>query len=156
MKKTPVFLHILYYLLVPVALITLLLITSLLMRLMSPSGDLGSAIAATYAFLFLGVPVLSAVLMRLSFLKWYVDPIAAAELPLALFAMMVVSNLRRMGEFCFALSRTWNSLLSDGGEGMLFFLGLFLFGLLFSFSPARKRGESFSFRLFSRISPKKS
>lgn len=152
MKKAPLLLHILYYFLVPVSLAVLFLVTSLLLRLAVPAGNLGAAMAATYAFLFLGVPVLAAALMRLSFLRCFVDPIAAAEIPLVLLALMLFSNLRRMGDLSSAFGHTWDSLLSNGGEGSLFLFGLFLFGLVCSFSQARKRGESLAFRLLARFS----
>ena len=113
--------------------------------------NLGAAIAVTYGMLFLATPALVALLMRLSLLKWYVDPLAAALVPLFLYGGMIHTQMNRAGvAFGGALLRVNESLCTDGGSGWLFLGGLYLFGLAASFSVARKNGESFAWRLLEK------
>ena len=46
-------------------------------------------------------------------------------------------------------------LADDGGMGVLFLAGLFLFGALFSFSFKRKRGQSVAYRIMEKPSQKR-
>ena len=114
--------------------------------------NLGMAIAVTYGIVFLLTPAVVLTLMRFSLLRWYLDPIAAAEVPVFLYIGMVLNQMRRSDlGFCEALLKINGQLLADGGEGMFFLVGLFLFGLAATFSVARKRGESISYRLLAKF-----
>lgn len=122
-----------------------------LLDLSGAADNLGAVIAATYGLLFIGTPLVVILLMRLSFLRWYVDPFAAAQIPLLLYIMMVVNRTQLVGSFSAAVTKVNASLLRDGGEGCLFLAGLFLLGLLASFSPARKEGTNLAYRMISRL-----
>jgi hypothetical protein len=124
---------------------------SRLLELSGAADNLGAVMAATYGLLFIGTPLVVIVLVRMSFLRWYVDPFAAAQIPLLLYIMMVVNRVRLTGSLSAALEKVNGSLLQDGGEGCLFLAGLFLLGLLASFSPARKEGRSLAYRVIARL-----
>ena len=85
--------------------------------------------AVTYGVLFVMTPVLVAILMRFSLFKWYVDPIAAAEIPLFLYVGMLFNQAKRSGDLRSAFRLVNNDLSDDGGMGWLFLVGLFVFGL---------------------------
>ena len=117
-----------------------------------PTTNLGAAMTVVYGMLFLLTPVVVLTLMRFSLLKWYLDPIAAAEVPLFLYFGMILKQMSRSDiGFYEAMMKINGQLLADGGEGMLFLVGLFLFGLAATFSVARKRGESISYRLLAKF-----
>ncbi len=149
MKKKILIFHILYYILSLLVYIGFLYSSPWLLRL-PEKNDLGTAIAFIYGVLFIATPIIIAVLMRFSLFKWYVDPIAAAEVPMFLYFAMVINQMDRAGKFTAAVLLVNNQLSDDGGEGWLFLIGLFVFGLIASFSIARKRGESISYRLISK------
>lgn len=136
MKKKVFFLQALYYILIPCLFMAFYYGTSLLIP---DNASLGTAIAATYGILFVGTPVVVAILMRFSLLRWYVDPFAAAQIPLLLYIMMLVSRMQRGNSFAAAFASLNRSL---SPEGWIFLIGLFLFGLIASFSPARKEGKN--------------
>lgn len=116
--------------------------------------SIGMVVALTYGMLFIATPIIVAILMRFSMLKWYVDPFAAAEIPLFLYIGSVIFQMNRSGiPFFQALLKYNEKLSADGGEGWFFHIGLFLFGLVASLSFARKRGESISYKLIAKISP---
>ena len=96
-------------------------------------------------------PVLVAILMRFSLFKWYVDPIAAVEIPLFLYVGMLFNQMKRSSDLSSAFLLVNNKLDDDGGMGWLFLVGLFVFGLVMSLSFARKNGQSISYRLLERI-----
>lgn len=115
------------------------------------TSSLGAAMAMTYGLLFLATPIIVVVLMRFSLLKWYVDPIAAVEVPLFLYVGMILTQMSRSDiNFYDAFLKINGQLSADGGEGWFFLIGLFAIGLAASFSFARKRGESISYRLISK------
>lgn len=155
MKKKLVIFHILYYALTLLIYMAFFYSVSLLLKLSGDADNLGAAIAVTYGMLFLMTPVIIAVLIRFSLFKWYIDPIAAAEIPLFLYLGMIVNQWRHAGELKAAFLLVNKQLADDGGEGWLFIIGLFVFGLVMSFSLARKRGKSISYRLLSRITKAK-
>ena len=128
--------------------------TSLILDLTEKADNLGSVMAVTYGVLFVMTPTLVAVLMRFSLIKWYVDPIAAAEIPLFLYGGMLINQMKRSGNFRSGFLLVNNKLGDDGGEGWLFLVGLFVFGLLMSLSFARRKEQSISYRLLSKISNK--
>lgn len=134
MKKKVLILQLLYYLLIPCVFLVFFYGASLLIP---GNAGLGTVVTAVYGILFIGTPVVVAFLMRLSLLRWYVDPFAAVEIPLLLYIMMLVSRMQRGNSFAAAFSALNRSLVS---EGWLFLAGLFLLGLVASISPARKQG----------------
>ena len=144
--KMPFF-HLAYYILSLLVYVVFLLGATLFR-----TSNLGVAIALTYGFMFLATPILIIVIMRFSLLKWYVDPIAAAEVPIFLYFVGIISNINRSEITFFDAMLKYNEQLSaDGGSGWFFLIGLYLFGLAASFSFARKEGESISYRLISKI-----
>ena len=151
MKKKHVIFHFLYYLLTIVVYMAFFYGASLLLDLTGRGEDLGAAILVTYGVLFVMTPVLVAILMRFSLFKWYVDPIAAVEIPLFLYVGMLFNQMKRSGNLRSAFLLVNNDLGDDGGMGWLFLVGLFVFGLVMSLSFARKNGQSISYRLLERI-----
>jgi len=69
----------LYYTLLPILYIVTFYTCSYIIYLLN--NDEG-VLMLGYIFLFVVSPVISLILMRFSMLKWYVDPFAAAEIPL--------------------------------------------------------------------------
>lgn len=151
MKNKHVIFHVLYYALIIVVYMAFFYAASLILDLTGNADDLGVAMAVTYGVLFVMTPVLVAVLMRFSFFKWYVDPIAAAEIPLFLYVGMLFNQMKRSGDLRSAFLMVNNDLGDDGGVGWLFLVGLFVFGIVTSLSIARKNGQSISYRLLSKI-----
>lgn len=151
MKKKHVIFYFLYYALTIVVYMAFFYAASLMLDLTGKADNLGSVMAVTYGVLFVMTPVLVAVLMRFSLFKWYVDPIAAAEIPLFLYASMLINQMKRSGDLRSAFLLVNSKLGDDGGEGWLFLVGLFVFGLVMSMSFARKNGQSISYRLLSKI-----
>lgn len=154
MKKKHLIFHFLYYVLSIVIYMAFFYAASLMLDLTGKTDNLGSVIAVTYGVLFVMTPVLVAVLMRFSLFKWYVDPIAAAEIPLFLYTGMIFNQMKRSGDIRTAFLVVNNKLSDDGGEGWFFLIGLFVFGLVMSLSFARKKGQSISYKLLAKISHK--
>ena len=151
MKKNHVIFHFLYYVLAMVVYMAFFHAASLMLDLTGKADNLGSVMAVTYGVLFVMTPVLVAILMRFSLFKWYVDPIAAAEIPLFLYVAMLLNQAKLSGDLLSAFRLVNNDLGDDGGMGWLFLVGLFVFGLVMSLSFARKNGQSISYRLLVRI-----
>ena len=151
MKNKHVIFHFLYYLLTIVVYMAFFYAASLMLDLTGKADNLGSVMAVTYGVLFVMTPVLVAILMRFSLFKWYVDPIAAAEIPLFLYVAMLLNQAKRSGDLLSAFRLVNNDLGDDGGMGWLFLVGLFVFGLVMSLSFARKHGQSISYRLLEGI-----
>lgn len=151
MKNKHVIFHFLYYLLTIVVYMAFFYAASLMLDLTGKADNLGSVMAVTYGVLFVMTPVLVAILMRFSLFKWYVDPIAAAEIPLFLYASMLINQMKHSDSFVSAFRLLNNELGDDGGMGWLFLVGLFVFGLVMSLSFARKKGQSISYRLLAKI-----
>ena len=149
-RKMSVF-YFLYYALYLLIYVGFFLVSYLILDLSGASENLGAVMVATYAVLFIGTPTIIAVFMRFSLLRWYVDPFAAVEIPLCLYCGMIVKRMGHTGDFSSAFLKVNQSLCSDSGSGWIFLIGLFLFSLLLSLSPARKRGESISYRLIAKI-----
>ena len=154
MKKKHVIFHFLYYLLTIVVYMAFFYAASLMLDLTGKADNLGSVMAVTYGVLFVMTPVLVAVLMRFSLFRWYVDPIAAAEIPLFLYAAMIFNQMKHADDLKSAFLLVNKKLADDGGEGWLFLAGLLVFGLLTSLSFARKNGRSISYRLLEKIEKK--
>ena len=151
MKNKHVIFHFLYYALTIVVYMAFFYAASLMLDLTGKAENLGSVMAVTYGVLFVMTPVLVAVLMRFSLFKWYVDPIAAAEIPLFLYVGMLFNQMKRSGDLLSAFRLVNNDLGDDGGMGWLFLVGLFAFGLAMSLSFTRKKGHSISYRLLSKV-----
>jgi len=151
MKKKHVIFYFLYYALTIVVYMAFFYAASLMLDLTGKADNLGSVVAVTYGVLFVMTPVLVGVMMRFSLFKWYVDPIAAAEIPLFLYVAMLLNQAKRSGDLLSAFRLVNNDLGDDGGMGWLFLIGLFVFGLVMSLSFARKNGQSISYRLLERI-----
>lgn len=154
MKKKHIIFCILYYVLTIIVYMAFFYMSSLMLDLTGKADNLGSVMAVTYGVLFVMTPVLTAALMRFSLFKWYVDPIAAAEIPLFLYGGMLINQMKRSGDFRSAFLLVNNKLGDDGGEGWLFLVGLFVFGLLMSLSFARRKEQNISYRFLSKISNK--
>lgn len=151
MKKKIIIFQAIYYALILAVYLAFFYLSSLMLDLSGASDNLGAVMMVTYGVLYLMTPVLIAVLMRFSLFKWFVDPIAAAEIPLFLYVGMLINHMKRSGNFRSAFLLVNNKLGDDGGMGWLFLVGLFVFGLVMSLSFARKRGQSISYRFLSRV-----
>ncbi len=141
MKKKHVIFHFLYYALTIIIYMAFFYMASLLLDLLGESDNLCAVMMVTYGVLYSMTPVLIAILMRFSLFKWYVDPIAAVEIPLFLYVGMLINHMKRSGDFTSAFRLVNNKLGDDGGMGWLFLIGLFVFGLVMSLSFARKKGK---------------
>ncbi len=117
MKKRIALFHLSYYFLSALVYIGFFYGISFVLNLSSEKIDLGTVIAATYFFLFIGTPVMITVIMRFSLLKWYVDPFAAAEIPLLLYIGMIITNARRTESIQSAFFAVNGKLCDDGGMG---------------------------------------
>ena len=144
--------QILYYVLVALIYIGVLTCCAKLFSVRDSEGylNLGNVIVMTYLLVFFLTPVMIAALMRFSLLRWYVDPFAAAIVPLYFYFGMVINRVKRTGDWIKAFQDE-NASLSSNGDGWLFLIGLFLFGLACSFSIARKNGENISYKLLAKI-----
>ena len=152
MKKKMRIWHSLYYILTFLIYIAFFYSSSLMLEMSGKSENLGTVMAVTNGVLFVGTPIIIAVLMRFSLLKWYIDPFAAAEIPLFLYCGMVINQMKYTEDLSAAFLKINTKLCNDGGEGWIFLVGLFVFGLAASFSFARKKGQSISYKLISKIS----
>ena len=155
MKTRLIVYSILYYCLVPAVCFGVLLLVSALLNATKAHNDLGAIAAAAYAFVFFAAPVIDAVMMRFSPLRFCVDPFAAAEIPLFLYLAMIVNQLKEADGVRAAFFLVNRKLADDGGMGFLFLAGLFLFGALVSFSLKRKRGQSIAYRIIEGPSGKR-
>ena len=123
MKKKLIIFHILYYVLTLLIYIAFFSAVSLLFKLSGEADNLGAAIAVTYGLLFVMTPMITAVLMRFSLFRWYIDPFAAAEIPLFLYLGMIWTQVRRSGALKAAFLLVNSQLADDGGMGWLFLTG---------------------------------
>ena len=150
MRRNMLFFHLTYYILSILIYISFLFVSIKLFH----TSNLATAIAITYGLMFLATPILIAIIMRFSLLKWYVDPLAAAEVPFFLYVGMILNQMSRSGAgFYDALCEINKMLSADGFNGWFFLIGLFFFGLIASFSIARTKGESISYQLISKFIP---
>ena len=116
-----------------------------------PTKSLGTAIAWTYGVLFVMTPIAVVLIARFSLLKWWVDPFAALVVPLFFYISMIVTKLNRGASLRSAILLLNNDLGDDGGTGWGFLVCLFLLGLAASFSLARRKGKSISYRLLGKL-----
>lgn len=151
MKKRLLWLQLTYYLLTLMLYVGFFKLISLLPALLGGALDVGTATAYSYAALFIVTPLLVIILMRFSLFKWYVDPIAAAIIPTYLYFGMVFGQSVYTGSLRSAFLLVNEELSDDGGMGWALFAVLFAFGLAASFSIARKKGKSVSYRIVKRL-----
>ncbi len=144
-KRMPLY-RILYYVVFLLAFLCCWGLLMLLIVCYPGEGNLGAVMLMTYALVFVCIPAGVAVFARLSLLRWYVDPFAAALVPVCLYFILVIDKIEVFGGFWGAFEHINQTMLRDNGEGLLYFIGLFLFGLAASFSIARKEGRSTAFR----------
>ncbi len=151
MNKKEWILGVLYYVLVAILFLGALGFCSMMLNVEGGIENLGLVIFVTYAFMFLATPVLVAAAMRFSLLRWYIDPFAAAEIPLLLILLSVSNQMNRAGmSFAEAFAKVNADNLAEGAAGWLFYLGLLGFGLILSYSPARRNGANISHRLVKK------
>ena len=151
MKKITIGILLLNYLLIFLAFTAFCFLSSVLYRLSGGTENLGITIVFLYATVFVGIPIVIAVLMRFSLLPWFVDPFAASVVPLYLYFGMVLRQTKAEETVAAAFGHIHDKLNADSGMGWIFLAGLFLFGLLASCSFDRKEGKNIPCRLLSRI-----
>ena len=144
MKKFIIPLQILYYVLYAAVFYLFVLFSGWLLD-SSDLTALSDVMGAVFVILFIGVPAAVIVLARFSLIKWYVDPFAALIVPIYMYVGMIGTNMDRGNSLSAAFSLTNDSLVKDNGSGLLFFLGLFVLGILASFSVKRVREENISY-----------
>ena len=94
-------------------------------------------------------PIIVGILTRFSILKWYVDPISAAEVPLAIYTLTKIYGWRIT---IYDFVAGWHDGLGEESVTCWLFFGvLYVVGLAASFSMARKRGENISNRIISKF-----
>ena len=152
MKKKALVWSCIYYVSIPLFFYGVLHLCALGLRSAGGINNLGAVILAAYGLIFVVIPATTATLMRFSLLKWYLDPFAAAEAPIFLYCVIVVSHMESTNSVSSAVLEASKSLSENGGEGWLFLACLFIFGLMASFSVSRKNGENISYRLISKLS----
>lgn len=150
MKKKIFLFQILYYILFLLCYAGVLYAAALLLK----TNDLAKAVVRAVALLFVFTPLFIAVFTRFSLLKWYVDPIAAAIVPSLFYFGLVFNELKARDSLGEAFATVNWALTNDSATGWLFLIGLFIFGLLVSISPARREGRSVSYRLLDKITAK--
>ena len=141
--------HILYYLSVPAAIVLWLGGYVLLDALIFPLENLEylfAAILFIYGYFYAVLPCVIFILMRFSMLRWYLDPFAAAEIPLTLLLMLLAGYLRKFGFQGEALRRLGSFL----GRNWGWLPAVFLYALCCSFSLRRVRGRSLPNRIALR------
>ena len=119
MKKKMLVFHIAYYILFLLIYAGFFYGASWLLGRSDAANDLGVVILYTFGLLYVATPILVAILMRFSLLKWYVDPIAAAEIPLFFYGVMLFKQLRSTGNLLTAVQDV-HADLSTKGAGWLF------------------------------------
>lgn len=152
MKKRRIVYSTLYYFLVPAVFFGALCLLAALLGVTKARDDLGAVVFAAYAFVFFAAPVIDAVMMRFSPLRFYIDPFAAAEIPLFLYLAMILNGLKTADSARSAFLLVNRTLADDGGMGFLFLAGLFLFGVLSSLSFKRRLGQSIAYRIIEKPS----
>ena len=156
MKKILICFRIAYYILVPALYLGILYAVFTFMRFII----LGKTVIGVMLFvafaLFVLTPIYTAVVMRFSTLRWYVDPFAALEVPAALYLAGVLDKIINGESVSHAFASVSDSFTNGGGKGTLLLIAIFAFGLLCSFSFKRREGKSISFRLAQRLANRKS
>ena len=154
MKKSHLIYQILYYLLTYAVYFGGLLFSALFVQATLPSVGLTGLVVILYLLFLHGIPIVVIVMMRFSLLKWYIDPFAASIAPLWFYSMVLFSKLDKCGDIGAAIANANKSMSVGNPDGWFVMVVLFLVGLIASFSPARKRGESLGYRLLALITKK--
>lgn len=136
----------LYYTLLPILYIVTFYTCSYIIYLLN--NDEG-VLMLGYIFLFVVSPVISLILMRFSMLKWYVDPFAASEIPLAHILYSLIKRVINTKSLYEAFKELIWDLTKGDAMNRIYFLGIFLFAILCSFSIKRKNEQSFLYRILS-------
>ncbi|MBE6959207.1 MAG: hypothetical protein E7448_00585 [Ruminococcaceae bacterium] len=151
MKRAHLLWQIIYYILVVAVYTGCILLCSLFVRYAFPNSGLGAVLVAVYAIMFVAIPLAIIGMMRLSLLRWYIEPFAAAIAPIWLYGITFVSEMEKSSDLLQAFTRSNKSFSANHGEGWLVLVFLFLFGLIASFSPARRRGGSIAYRILAKL-----
>lgn len=154
MKKRIMIWSIVYYLLIPCFFLGGWLLLDLIPS--SGSSSPGAALGAGAMMLFVVTPAILYVIMRFSLLKWYVDPIAAAEYPLCVYIWMIFKEINLWGvglgeAFANVNERLCHDNVTGGWKVLVV---LFVLGLVASFSIARKNGKSIGYWWITPLEPK--
>jgi len=150
MKKIQIYKY-LYCFLVPILFISSLRMFFVLLHFfIRVDKTLFALVLALYFTYGLVIPIAAFILMRFSLFKWYVDPFAAAELPLVFCLNLFIKQSPGTRGISVAFSDTLSRLTSDNGRLARYLLSLFFFALLASFSLKRKSEKSFMYRLLNR------
>ena len=138
--------RLLYYVAIPVVFAVLYACYGGLQAIASGKESLGwLSLVSAEVFIIL-LPVAAVLLMRATPLRWPVDPFAAAEIPLFVFACMAGRWWIRTGSLSRAISEVRLD-FGDDGNFMWYVLGaVFVFALLCSLSKARMKGNSFYYK----------
>ena len=153
MKRAKIILSVFYYVLVPTLFYLFMYAFSFVLEITKGKDNLGFVIAAVYGFLFIFTPIFIAVIMRFSPIKWVIDPFAALEIPLFLYAGMILKDMeRRNPGLMSSFSIVNDKLNDDGGMGWIFLIGIFLFGVVCSISYSRVKGSSAFYKLTAKLS----
>lgn len=147
MKKKLAVFQIIYYVLIVIIFLLFMYVSMLFLDLCN--GSLGFIIFAICFVLYAMIPILIIILMRFSLLKWYVDPIAAFMIPFFLYVVMIINNTNRTHDLKASFLLVNDKLADDGGAGFMFFLFLFVLGIVASFSIKRRKGSSISYKILS-------
>ena len=152
MKKKIYHWHALYYLLAAAFYVLYYLLWSLIsLAIGGRTSDIGVAMALTSVMLYVGLPLFVIFISRFSLIRLYVDPFIASLTPALLYCTMIAGKMKYVKEFSEAVERVNLSLVANGGEGLIFFVLLFVLGLFASFSVKRKNRQSISYRIIEKI-----
>ena len=154
MKKKVVWIQVLYYVLFAAVFHLFMLFSSRLLD----SADLNAlsdVMGAFFVVVFVSIPLAVLVLSRFSLLKWYVDPFAALIVPIYIYVGMILTKMKRTMTFSAALTSVHESLGRGNAEGWLFIGGLFVFGILASFSIKRVKQNNISYQALALLCNKK-
>lgn len=155
MKSRVIIYNIAYYVFVPVLLMLGFFCASLLFDALKVKENLGAVILVTYIFVFAALPALEIFIMRYSFFKWYIDPIAAAEIPVTIYTAMLINTLKTSHGLKSAFLTLNGSLAEDKGVEFIFLIGLFIIGIIASFSLKRIKEQNASYRIINKLREKK-
>ncbi len=137
-----------YYLLLPATYILFLVLCSALINA-NVDNVIGKILVALYVYAILTL-IHIVVWVRFSPLPSFVDPIAAAEVPLSIYLLLVFNGMKNDGAFISASGAVHIDLDFDGDTGRVLF-ALFVFGLVFSFSIRRRKRKTVAFKIINKI-----
>jgi len=109
-------------------------------------GDMGAGLVIVFGVAFFCIPAGVAIFARLSLFRWYVDPFAAALVPVSLYIIFVINRIKLSDGFWESFVSVNQQLLGISRLTLYYLIVLFFFGLVVSFSIKRKKGQSISFQ----------